>query len=74
MSKKSKKYYLHTIDGCPAFFDGEMIVFASGRGFVCPLVDSLVTIRKQQKLSKEYRAALGFYDTDYGHVIVKEPS
>lgn len=69
----NKTYYMHTLDGRPAFFDGEQICFL--RRFGKPsmaLAKSLKQIRLQQARSNEFRRSLGDYDEikRYGYVRV----
>lgn len=63
-------YYLHTLDGKPAFFNGEYIHFSNGeRGG--QLATSLQQIRREQELSN---ALYGYRDDDlerYGYVRVR---
>ena len=57
-----KTYYLHTIDGRPAFFsrDTQEIYYANFYGPAIPLEHSLKDIKKQQALSRRNRAEAGF--------------
>ena len=69
------KYYLHTLEGKPAGFDGEQICYASkGNGWFVPLVKDLKTIRRQQQQTFEFRKKLkekyDKYQTTYDYVIV----
>lgn len=71
------KFYLHTLEGKPAGFDGEQICYA-GKGhdrWKAPLVQDLKTIREQQKKTFEYRKknfkeTFDKYQTTYDYVIV----
>ena len=72
--------FMHTIDGRPAGFDGEQVVFAThhphwqDRPYPVRLVASLRTIRAQQERSRSYRASAGFFDEwDYGYAYVEVP-
>ena len=62
-------YYLHTIDGKPAYYEeGRQIVFARCYGKAAPLVTTLKQIRKEQELSAEWRENEGLpHYYDYGH-------
>lgn len=64
--------YMHTIDGKPAQWSGEQIVFPYSRGSV-RLVDSLRLIRRHQLLTEEFRMSRRFdYDPDkYGYIRVR---
>jgi hypothetical protein len=55
-------YYLHTINDCPAFFDGEQICFAGGATSRSPqrLCRSLRQIRREQSASVRNRKRWGF--------------
>lgn len=53
-----KQYkYLHTLDGKPAYYNGDQIVYGAQ---YTPLVNDLRTIKKQQQFSKEWRIKKGF--------------
>jgi len=66
-----KTKYLHTIDGHPAWFNGEQICFASPRKPLF-LADSLQQLRKEQLAAKHHRASKGFpLFFKYGFVVVK---
>lgn len=73
---KSKTYYLHTIDGRPAYYvPGMQICYINFYGKPKPLVASLDQIRAEQKASSEWRKAQG-YDhgtKDYGYRRVRLP-
>jgi len=70
-----KKYYMHTIEGKPAFYskkDGQ-ICYACYFGAIHHnvLATSLRQIRKEQELSNNYRREnkLGI-EYDYGYILV----
>jgi len=70
------KYYLHTIDGKPAGFDGDQICYAQkGKGWSAPLVKDLKTIRKEQKKTfkfrKKFKEKYDKYQDEYDYVIVE---
>jgi len=70
------KYYLHTIEGKPAGFDGDQICYADkGKGWASPLVKDLKTIRKQQKKTFKFRVQFkekyDKYQDKYDYVIVE---
>lgn len=70
------KYYLHTLEGKPAGFDGDQIAYASkGKGWFVPLVKDLKTIRRQQQQTFEFRKKFNEeydkYQTTYDYVIVE---
>ncbi len=59
MSKqKSKWIYMHTLNGRPAYFDGDQIVY--GVNEVRCFCLSLQEIRKQQKQSDAWRKGMGY--------------
>ena len=64
------KYYIHTIDGKPATFDGWQICFASHYGHPNIVRTSLKQIREDQIATAENRKASGLEDdpTRYGYV------
>jgi hypothetical protein len=72
----TKTYYLHTLDGMPAFFDGDQIVFTVPGGWhrnQQKLCTSLRQIRRQHEDSKRWREAQGFEEHtehDYARVVV----
>lgn len=48
-----KTYYMHTMDGQPAYFDGRSIWFwGNHRQKTCRLCDSLAELRQQQEKAK----------------------
>ncbi len=73
------KYYQHTINGKPAEFDGEQIVFSSKRNNAkYSICKSLKEIRKQQKLTKHFRAIMFREEWEdisksYDYVIIYVP-
>lgn len=62
MKRKPKTYYMHTIDGRPAFFAGDQVCFMNFYGKPSKLALSLKQIRKEQAKSREYRQSIGFSD------------
>ena len=63
--------YMHLLDGKPAYFDGEQLVYASRFDSYMTaerlFVNDLRTIRRQQQQTMEYRSSLrweptGMYD------------
>lgn len=70
----SRTYYMHTLNGEPAYFDGDQVVFATFYGKAAPLARSLNQIRAEQRKSGEWREMQGFKDHDrYGHLRVRLP-
>ena len=68
-----KRYYQHTLDNKPAYYDGTQVVFSGGR--YQPLCSSLKEVRKQQRASVRQRLAWDF-DADMfamGYVVVTLP-
>jgi len=64
-----KTIYIHTIDGQPAYFsepDNQIVYVCHYDKFAIPAY-SLAQIRKEQKITKEYRKLSGFYDNGYGY-------
>ena len=55
-----KTYYIHTLEGLPAEFSGQQIVFASFFGKSNKLCRDLKQIRKEQRLSEKWRAQQGW--------------
>lgn len=66
-----KTKYMHLIDNCPGRFSGKQICYAGEKGFKVTLVNSLKQIKKEQKLSKEFRESQGWCDTSYSYVLVE---
>lgn len=70
-------YYLHTINGQPAYFAGDQLVYAGGRWprRPQPLVASLAQIRRERMASHIWRLTKGFRSdiTRYGYVRVSLP-
>jgi hypothetical protein len=52
--------YMHTIDGKPAYFAGDQIVFAPYRGKPAQLAPSRDAIKEQQRMTKAFRKKHGF--------------
>jgi len=61
------KFYMHTFDGKPAYFDGRQIVFANNYGRRNILATSLTQIKQEQVQTKKFRLGiplkLGEYDS-----------
>ena len=70
----AETYYMHTIDGQPATFDGDQICFAHPR-HGNPLRRSLAEIKADRKRTERYRRTLGFRFEPkiYGHIRVRTP-
>jgi hypothetical protein len=75
--KKSESFYLHTVDGRPAYFDGEQVVFAEVHPYwedsfeTCVLRRSVDEIHADQERSARYREKRGFGRLGrYGYVVV----
>lgn len=64
-------YYLHTMEGEPAYFDGDQIVFVSRGRHAAVLVDSLATIRKQIRATEQFRLRHGFSFDPEEHCYVR---
>ena len=67
---KNRTYYLHTIDGRPAFYvHGMQICFANRYGKPAPLATSLGQIKREQRASVEWRRAQGYDHSaeEYGY-------
>lgn len=63
--------YMHTIEGQPAWYDGEQICYASWRR-VIPLVRDLATIKRQRRAANDWRTMQGFEPNEnYGHFRVE---
>lgn len=69
---KPKVFYLHTLDGRPAAFDGMHVCFAQPESTAkVPLCRSLRELHKQQSISARNRAACHL--ERYGHIKVVLP-
>lgn len=74
--KTQYKLYMHTIEGHPAIFDGEQIVYSNREISLSDMKVSLIKIRQEQKRSKKFRKNLIHTATyeepyfGYGHTIV----
>ena len=66
------KVYVHTLDGLPAGFDGQ-ICFAGQRSGRLPVCLSLSQVRREQKLSRAFRISEGFYIPQYDYVVMDIP-
>lgn len=66
-----KKVYMHTLDGTPAFFDGNQICFLPRARTQDVLRDSLDQIRAEQRKTIAWREKHGFWGggARYGHVM-----
>lgn len=78
MATKARTYYLHTLDGRPAYFNGQQIASATPGGYVRRgqwLCSSLKEIREQREASRKWRAQQGFSDHGWtlGYVRVHVP-
>lgn len=66
-----KTIYIHTIDGKPAYFSetNGQIVYAPRHGRAAEPAYSLKQIRREQKLTKEYREkrGYGYIQREYGY-------
>lgn len=65
--------YMHLIDSRPAFYDGEQICFANDGTTTSELfVDSLKRIRKEKRMTIDFRTKCGFeLIDDYSYLRVK---
>jgi len=73
---KNKTMYMHTINGLPGrYTPGEQICFVNHYGkFVGRLVPNLGIIKREQRLSMEWRESKGFVTaSDYGYIRVELP-
>lgn len=73
--KIKQKYYMHTVGGHPAFYDGRQICFAQHRNgaqsFNILTATTLDQIRKEQRSSTKWRHDQGWTEeNNYGHIIV----
>lgn len=66
--------YIHTLDGRPAYFDEQLWYAPNGISLERLLVKDLKTVRKQQKMSEEWRAEqnMPVYNVRVGYLRVKE--
>lgn len=78
MSKTSRMYYMHTLNGRPAYFNEQIVFMMPGQyarnQWLCA---SLAVIRSQQRRSEEYRTRHGIPYRDnwkYGYVRVYVPA
>ena len=68
-------FYLHLLDGKPAFFDGYQVVYQTGRQSAARLEKDLRTIRRQQQATIRNREADGFPDSaELSYVRVRLPT
>ena len=65
-------YYLHTIDGKPAYFSRmcDAVVLRSGFGPPQPMATSLAQIKREQRITIKWRKEHNLQIGDYGHVRV----
>ena len=65
--------YIHLLEGLPAFFDGEQLVYAgnSSNDYVRELAFSVHQIRKEQKISRKFRLHTFQEDKPQGMGYVK---
>lgn len=71
MSKRTC-WYLHTINGKPAYFSGDQLVFAMQRQNVNILVPDLKTVIAQRRMTLDYRRRMGIQDDPadkYGYIV-----
>jgi hypothetical protein len=65
--------YMHTLDGCPATFDGEIVVFLARRAGKLQniLRDSLYQIRREQEASIQWQQNNGndHATFEYGYIV-----
>ena len=67
-------YYMHTLNGCPAFFGGKQICFMISSRKANPLASSLRQIRQEQRQTSEWRISHGYSDNKiYGYLRVLLP-
>lgn len=72
---KRRVYYLHTLNGRPAFFDGEAVYLMPFYGKPGALATSLRQIRREQQASRRFVSANFPPDThayDYVRVVLPE--
>lgn len=73
----TRTYYLHTLNGEPAGWDGSQISYVSGgarsRG-VALLRSSLQQIRREQQAAIRFRAGQGWGEMRYSYVRVVLPA
>jgi hypothetical protein len=66
----SKVFYIHTIKGSAAYYEGHQICYSVFNGKPMPTCTSLKQIRKEQKASMEWRKKQGYESInikDYSH-------
>ena len=77
MSRRIKKYYMHTINGLPAFFSGDQICYAGNNHEARKyniLAKPLYQIKKEQRKSAQYRKANGLdNEAALDYIIVYTP-
>lgn len=65
--------YMHTLDGKPAFYDGQQICYVGIGRKVHKFATSLKQIKSERIKSENWRNKQGFRDfepNDYGHVLI----
>lgn len=68
---KQRTFWMHTVDGKPAAYDGQQICYWWRRA---PLARSLQQIRRERQACIEWRALHGFsVGSGYGHITVRLP-
>ena len=70
---RKTKYYMHTLDGKPACYDGDQICFMTHGTPLSRFPTSLAQVRQEQKSSDEWRQKQG-YDLYYraGYLRISE--
>jgi hypothetical protein len=69
-------HYLHTLDGKPAYFDGEQLVFAwqlphwEDEYDACRCCSSVAQIESQQEAHEHYRNSYGWDLLPMGYVVI----
>lgn len=73
MSRKTK-YYMHTINGKPAIFDGDQVCYGHQGMNIAKLPTSLKELRDEQAASIAWRRRQGFSDCvgSYGYLRLAE--
>lgn len=67
-------YYMHLLDGKPAYFDRDQVCFMMRGGFTRAkqtLCVSLKQIRSEQKRSGQWREQQGYSDHDWEYSYVR---
>lgn len=66
-------YYMHTLDGKPAYFDGEHIYLIRQFGKSKTIGKSLRQIKREQQIDKR-NSESRIFDYEYGYVRLRVPS